>query len=128
LTGALIALSARRRNRTMRNVGLIAMAAGIAAMIASEGMAPEADTRNWSLLPSSLVLAVGRAKPGQPTALEIRSDSFRGSQRDRFELTLEDRENFLWVRLLPLGPESPSDAASRAVPREPRTSRSRVYW
>ena len=111
IAGAAIASSAsrdddhgkKRKNRSQRNAGLVTMAAGLATVIFSEvAFDPGADTRTWTLLPGTLLVAVAPAPVEPENILEIRwrRGSVRYAER-RENVSFGEGGDLAWIRLLP---------------------------
>ena len=110
-------ITAASRDRRTRNAGLIVLAAGILTMIFAEtAFEAEADTRAWTLLPGTLLVAVGRFPAGAEHRLEV---SGGGHTRSWENITLGEENNLLMVRLLPRY-SGTHDISNRYRGRHPR--------
>jgi hypothetical protein len=109
---------AYNNDRNMAEFGALASFAGLFAQVASQAMTPEADTRGWGSLPSTIYVA-SMATPPADLKLALKYDSGTGAQTKGVTLVAKhDNCAVAWTRTR--SALAPTDGGLAAIPRAPR--------
>jgi tetratricopeptide (TPR) repeat protein len=122
VTGAVLAL---QRNRRVRSAGLIALLAGLGALaFAESAYDPEADVRAWTMLPGTILLAVG--KSGGGTGVIELETTGRPPPPSTWASPGERSDLIAWIRVLPRSIPWAKRTRATRFPRRHRTPPARL--